>query len=206
MSKNSPRNTLEATIAIDLFEPRLSKSQRTRLRILEAAIACYATTGFEGATYDRIAKKAKTSRPLVMHYYPDRDELLLEAIKFVRANFQRVAIEAAKAAGPGEALAGYVASTFDWIEKFHSHAVTWILFYYGCAIRPKWNEINTELVRIGHARISMIIGEKGLGVRAKRIQLIITGALISALTEELPVSLPAFRKSTLELCRAVARG
>lgn len=177
-----------------LFPGQIQRSQKTKFHILEAAIESYVTVGIEKTTFDRLAVNAGVTRPLVMRYFPDRDELFKLVIQFIRENLQQMAIQAmAKQTSPTSILKAYVQSTFDWIEQFPKHAKVWLLFYYYCGIRSDLLKINSELVVAGHQRITLLIEAgkkqgtfkvKDASICAKNIQNLITGSLLSRLTEK----------------------
>jgi AcrR family transcriptional regulator len=182
------------TIYQSLFPQKLQKSDFTKLRILESAIWCYVKFGIEKSTYDNIASKAKITRPLVMRYFPEKEVLLQFTIKYIRANLQKIAVDSVSGLSQSdEILEAYVKSTFYWIEKYPEHAKVWLLFYYYCSINQKFIDINTELVNMGQRRIAdiLVLGNqqkkfkvKTVDLTAKAIQNLITGSLLSALTEK----------------------
>src|SRR4051812_18083885 len=85
---------LERLALGELFPYKPSKAQRTQLAIIESAIKCYATLGIEKSTAERIAKTCGISRPLVQHYFPDREGLLEMSIKYIRTYLQKLAVDA----------------------------------------------------------------------------------------------------------------
>src|SRR5262245_30016404 len=71
------KDSLSFTLLNELLPAAPTKAQRRQLQIVEAAIGCYASVGFEKATFEKIASVCKVSRPLIQHYFPDREKLLL---------------------------------------------------------------------------------------------------------------------------------
>ncbi len=210
MPKKKLKNALIDEVALSLLPPKPRKADRTKVLIVEAAIKNYATFGFDQTTFDKVAHTAGISRPLVMHYFKDKEELLFLAIRHIRLLFQRMAIESIRSSdSPPKQLEAYVRSTFEWIRKFPTHAQSWLYFYYATSIRSKFKDLNSELVEMGRLRIAAILEEgnkqkkwsvKNAGVTAKRIQTVITGALVAAVTEDLPVSLRDFEADILDFC------
>src|SRR5687767_8770103 len=70
-----------------------SKATLRQVQIIEAAIFCYANFGVIDTTFERIAKQAKLSRPLIFHYFNDKTEIFDAAVKYVRAIYQQLVIE-----------------------------------------------------------------------------------------------------------------
>ena len=57
-------------------EPKQDRSRATRQRLLEAAVSCLATRGWEASTVSVIAAEAGISRGAVQHHYPTREDLV----------------------------------------------------------------------------------------------------------------------------------
>lgn len=211
MPKKAP---LHRSVMDELFPPRQSKSQERKIQILEAAIKSYTTDGVEKTTPGRIAELCKISRPLVLHYFPDSGMLFEVVVKYIRARFQELAIQAIQAkTAPTEQLTAYVDSTFEWAETSPRHAKVWLLFFYYCSIQPKHHALHSELVSMGHQRIQALLeqgcqeGEFKCGnprVAAKMIQVAISGALLAVLTETSPIMPRQLRAETLRVCLAQA--
>ncbi len=84
------------------------RAQRSRLRILEAATALFATKGFDATTIKDVAIKADLSVGLVCRYFPTREH-------FALALYGRLADELAAAAA--ELPAGTVAARFEALMR-----------------------------------------------------------------------------------------
>ena len=180
------------------------------MQIAEGAIECYADIGYALTTFEKIAEKCKISRPLIKHYFDTREEVFDFSIRYIRANFQRLAIEYI---GEGrttlEKLERYVTSTFHWLDRFPTHIRVWIYYLHYCSIVDSMKEQNTEFVNIGHDRIAALIqlgidegkfNVSDLRAAAKQVQVIISGALITCVCEDLYVTRKEFESQTLDLC------
>jgi AcrR family transcriptional regulator len=211
MSKK-PQNPLNFTILKELFEEEPTKSQRTQIRIADAAIHLYANEGAQATIFEKVAKEAKVSRALVLRYFPTYSDLLQFMAKYIRALFQQLVVaRISQAKDPKDQLSAYVNSTFDWLKTHPHHAKVWLYFFYICSIDEQSRELHTSLVDMGHSRIQKIVesGQK-TGVfpkadaraAARAIQIQITGSLTSYLTEERKSQLPHLAKATLQACMA----
>ncbi|WP_405593071.1 TetR/AcrR family transcriptional regulator [Streptomyces sp. NBC_01190] len=60
--------------------PKQDRSRATRLRILEAAVACLAERGWSGSTIAVVCARAGVSRGAAQHHFPTREELFTAAI------------------------------------------------------------------------------------------------------------------------------
>jgi len=63
----------------------LSKGEKTRLNILQAALRVIAQSGHRGASHRNIAKEAGVSLSLTTYYFKDLQDLLLEAFRLHKA-------------------------------------------------------------------------------------------------------------------------
>lgn len=164
------------------------------MRIVQAAITSYARLGIEKTTYASLARTCGISRPLIHHYFPDLESLFLLVAKYVRSTLLKMASEGIQAGGtdPCKMMLGYVHGCFEWVRLYPDQGKFWMLYFYECGRGKTARETNTELVERGHARIRALIesGAQICGWRfqdsekaAKVVQLILTGAITSAITE-----------------------
>jgi AcrR family transcriptional regulator len=79
------------------------KSQRTRARILEAAMRLFAEIGYHAASNAVIAEAAKLTRGAMLYHFGTREELVEAAIQHIEIARARLFEEAAAAsAAPGQ--------------------------------------------------------------------------------------------------------
>lgn len=60
--------------------PVQARARETRIRILDAAVACLAEVGYAGATTTAILERAGVSRGSLLHQFPSKEELLVAAV------------------------------------------------------------------------------------------------------------------------------
>ena len=63
--------------------PKLSKSQRTRAKILDAAMNLYAEVGYQSATHARIAERCELTRGAMLYHFPTHDALVAAAVGYI---------------------------------------------------------------------------------------------------------------------------
>jgi AcrR family transcriptional regulator len=63
-------------------EPQQDRSRATRQRLLEAAIDCLATVGWNGTTVTVVAERAGVSRGAAQHHFRTREELVTAAVEY----------------------------------------------------------------------------------------------------------------------------
>ncbi|MFK0297334.1 TetR/AcrR family transcriptional regulator [Streptomyces sp. NPDC090442] len=77
-------------------EPQQERSRATRLRLLEAAVACLAERGWTGSTVSVVAERAGVSRGAAQHHFRTREDLFTAAVEHV-AEKRQSALKAALA-------------------------------------------------------------------------------------------------------------
>ena len=213
----SDPTVLARTILPELFVTDPSKSQRTRVTIIEAAITVYGRDGIEAATQERIAAEAGISRPLIIRYFPKEDELFTLAMKYIRGNLQRMAVEAVAKVADGtveDRLTAYVNSCFRWLRDYPVHARAWLAFLCGAGVNPRHRKENTELAEMGFQRIQAMLeampvnraaAPDDLRGRAKAIQALIAGSMLAAVTENSSVPVKQLEQACMRGCLLIAR-
>lgn len=211
MKKNKAEALSDTPLEVLKSLPQLSFSKATQrqVQIIEAAIFCYANYGFDETTYEKIAKQAKLSRPLLFHYFEDRDEIFESSIKYVRALYHQQIIEALQSAGSGKArFENYLRAAFDMSRERPEHIKFWFIVYHSAATNPKYKKINSEMVAYGVDRIEHLIrgieGNEKLSTsiaaqRARVVQALITGAIVQMHTESDDILPKDYAKS---ICKA----
>jgi AcrR family transcriptional regulator len=80
-------------------EPRQARSRETRSRLLDAAVDCLLDVGYGGTTTSLVLERAGVARGSLLHQFPTRQGLLLEAIRHVVANGMAEMSEIGRSAG-----------------------------------------------------------------------------------------------------------
>jgi AcrR family transcriptional regulator len=195
----------------DLFEAGLSKSERTRIVIARAAITNYATVGVEQTNFDRIAKSAGVTRPLVQHYFGTREALFTFVVKYIRADadaFLKSRMKTAK--GHGAPLKWAIEAFLDWAKENPAHVKVWLLFQYQASVDADLRELCSETANLIHQAIVGLLVTGGHGdfaslvTSAKMVQHFLTGAIVSRVTEDRPAPEPEFRKELIRKCLELA--
>ena len=62
---------------------RAEQREATRRALLDATAACLAEEGYAGLTTRRVAERAGVAQSTLMHYFPSRDDFLIEAVTHV---------------------------------------------------------------------------------------------------------------------------
>ena len=175
----------------------LTKGQKTKTNIVESLIVVYAKLGAEKATLSAIAKESKISRPLIVHYFRDKDEIFEYAVKLTRVILQNyVTSRMEHLVSAEELMKVYFYSVFEWLDDYPMHYKFWLDFYKKCSVDESHISLNSELTEMGRKRIQKII-ELGIDqgvftsskpfIHAKTIQTIMTGGCLLLETEDMPI-------------------
>lgn len=184
------------------------KGGRRAFTLLEAAIKCYSRRGFNSVTMEMIAREAGVTRPLLKHYFKDQNEIQILCVKYVRALFQSLAIaDIDKNPKPIEILTSYIRACFHWVENHRTHSNFWFRFLLSCNTNSSLRALNSEVVQIGAERISAILNngqrsEHSL-IKARAIQAVIMGGMITLATEDLGEIQEAYKNGIISTCLAL---
>lgn len=104
-----------------MARPQSPDYDKRRDAIVATAARLYARRGFQGASVAELAKACKTSKSLVYHYFPSKEEILHE----VMISHLELLVEAADAV--------VEAGADDPRERLHALARSWMRLYAGAA-------------------------------------------------------------------------
>jgi len=96
---------------------RRSLSEVRRVQILEALYRCLADYGLEGATISRIAGEAEMTPSLVMHYFRNKDEMIVELVELILQRYEETFLpRLGEIDDPGERLRTIIDTIFgtEW--------------------------------------------------------------------------------------------
>ncbi len=63
----------------------MARAAETRERILDATVACLIEDGYAGTSTNAVQRRAGVSRGALMHHYPSKQDLLLDAVAHLSA-------------------------------------------------------------------------------------------------------------------------
>lgn len=171
------------------------KGARRRLQIAEASIELIFEGGVQGLTYEALSKKCDIARSLIYHYFPNTTGLLLFTAGYIRYRYQSYVIEQMSLQKtPLNLMKTYIRHALLWADKFPKEASVWLVFFQQCSLSHELANLNRELVDMGIRRIETLlktgkeandfaIENEAIPFVARQIQLLITGGLVSRVTE-----------------------
>jgi AcrR family transcriptional regulator len=207
---------VEATsdpIYLRLFEQKVSKGDRRKIQILEAALELIATDGFHRTNYETIGQKLGIRRSQVQYHFKDLKSLFQMVIRMISETSQAIVVEGIAAARtPEERLRAYIEGPFHWLERNPRHAHVRIVFYHLAAFDPEHRALHTESREAGLDRVRSLLADLP-GMRkamipqlARAIQAMITGTLVDHFTTDRPESLARLRADTVETALMLIEG
>ena len=121
----------------------MSKSEQTRKRILDATAICFSKIGVEKTSITQIAQQAETSRALVAHYFPVKDEMFLEVVRHLSRKFGE---ELKRLSHDGDSrLVANLRANLNFFIDTPENFKTFFLFYYYASLRRDYRELNTRM-------------------------------------------------------------
>lgn len=189
---------------------QVSKSEKTRIRCMQAAISILSQNGLADLTYEAVARRAGVTRPLVKNYFPSLADLIHDATGISVKDFQLELVSAMdKEKSPEKKLATYLKHMMGWVRNYPAETGFWLCFYQYSHVDKKCREANTQIGQMGHKRIAALIAachfvplksEEEISEIAKNVQLIIIGGIVSMLTENVSGGLAKMEKRVTEHC------
>lgn len=91
---------------------------RTKRRLLQAAIRLFSERGFHGVSVDEIVAKAKSNKRMVYHYFGSKEDIYLAALVEVFGRLESVEFQAVVGDGaPDAQLSELLASYFKFLDE-----------------------------------------------------------------------------------------
>lgn len=124
-------------------ESRVVEERRSDL--IQAAITSIAEVGYDAVTVVSICDAAGFSRGLIGHYFKGKDDLLLEAAKYITQSIGKITRDAVEGAGPDplDRLHAAVTASFAPPAFTPERAAVWVCF----ASRARWSPPLTQIYR-----------------------------------------------------------
>lgn len=171
---------------------RIPKATQTQLRCLEATLSLVGRDGTSPFTYETIAEMARVSRPLVKNYFPSKADLIREAARIARADYQKLTIDRMEQqTSPRAKLRVYLEQMLAYPRLARDSAQFWLVFFQFCMFDGRCRKDNGEYASMGQQRIEALLrdcideGDEAPDCKllASQLQQTITGIIVSILTE-----------------------
>ncbi len=125
---------------------RKAAKERRRQQLIEATIDSIAKRGFADTTLAHVSQTAGLSQGIVNLHFTNKENLLIETLRFLRDDFRQAWGHAIEQAGdsPGEKLAALVALDFDPQVCAPRKLAVWFAFQGEAKSRPTYTKICEE--------------------------------------------------------------
>lgn len=131
-----------------------SKGELTRLRIIESALHLFHRHGFSEVTLQDIAKRSKTSHPLIIKHFGSKSDLLKAVRKYVSfSNHSWVDAKISPSMTGYEALYCHLYENLNWAFHNPAEAKIILLSYYFNSVDSTATPSGTAAQRLGFERI-----------------------------------------------------
>lgn len=101
-----------------VIQPVQRNPDRTRRRILQAAIRLFATHGFHAVSVDQIVGRARVNKRMVYHYFGSKDALFEAALSEVYQRIESIEFHAVeRGRSPREKLSRLLESYFEFLDE-----------------------------------------------------------------------------------------
>lgn len=124
-------------------ESRIVAERRNDL--IQAAITSIADVGYDAVTVASICDAAGFSRGLIGHYFKGKDDLLLEAVRYITQSIGAITRDVVESAGPDplDRLHAAITASFAPPAFTPERAAVWVSF----AARARWSTALTQIYR-----------------------------------------------------------
>lgn len=145
-----------------------------RQDLIRGTIESIARLGYQNSTVQTICEAAGLSRGLIGHYFKGKDELLLEAFRYLIEQLGEETRKAIRAVGPDplQRLLAVISTTFRAPVLQGDQAAVWLAFWGVARWHPEMRQLHCKLWRGYRAWIARLIAaaaaERGLEVDAQR--------------------------------------
>ena len=144
-----------------------------RRDLIRGTIASIAKLGYHNSTVQTICDEAGLSRGLIGHYFRGKDDLLLEAFRYLTKQLRQETEKEMKAVGgdPVERILAVVDATFREPVMGRDEAAVWLAFWGVVYWHPGLRKVHLKLWREYRRRMSKLLEaaakERGVQIDAR---------------------------------------
>ena len=171
-----------------------SQGQRTKNRLVQAAIECLAEHGLHNTSFQTIADKCGLARPLVAYHFQEKSQIFTKVWDFIYEEALRKTESKLNVSGSAkEKILNYMRVSIEIFSEKKEVTFVYFQLHYMSAFNSDIRQKNTEIKRRAVNRIAVIImaGQKSKEFKAeldpylvaKMIHSSLVGILINSITE-----------------------
>jgi AcrR family transcriptional regulator len=143
-----------------LHGPKIKKSHRKQVLILEAFAKCLFEKGLADTSYAAVGSYAGMEPPHIGYYFPNWDSMLDACFHYVIATAQEISVQAMESAESAEArLKALCDAPFIHLTGYPEHAAVLAAFQLECARKKNYRLTHQRIRKAGQERILSILKE-----------------------------------------------
>lgn len=122
--------------------PKISRYDRRRLEVFDAAIAEFARKGFDATTIDDLVRATGLQRGGLYHYIGSKGDLLIEVHeRFISPLLERAAEIEARNITAREAIREIGRALMEVLDQYRDQAIVFINEWRSIRDKPEWNAV-----------------------------------------------------------------
>jgi TetR/AcrR family transcriptional repressor of bet genes len=172
---------------------RPSNRQQRRQQIVDALLSVMAERGYDGASVQAIARRAKLAPGLVHYHFSSKQEILLEAIEQLTASFdQRFQALLRRAATPRERVRAFLDARLARGEGASPAAVAaWVIVGAEAVRQPEVKAVFQQVMRAQQAVLQTLVREHAGDALTSRDARHLCGIVLAAIEGAFQLSVSA---------------
>ena len=143
---------------IDLLEKndRLTKGQKTAIKIIEAAARCIAKIGAEKTSITAIAKEANLKRSIIAYHFPKKEMIFYQVMKHIMMNFGKnhLVEKLQKVSTNRESLEVLITTYLDYFYENPHYFRCYLHCFYLASFHEGYKQLNTNIFKRTVSRIA----------------------------------------------------
>lgn len=137
-----------------------SKSDLSRLRLIKSAIKVFSKKGFEGGSFEEIAKLAKLSSTAPFYYFKSKESLMEEIQTYISSHSTEFVNEYLSGSQNAiSRLRSHFRGNLSWALENQDEVHLTLFMYYQSCFNKKWAKINLDVLTIARQKIKNILQE-----------------------------------------------
>ena len=138
---------------------RRIRGEVSRKAIVDAAIDCIAKRGLRNSTVDTVAERANVSRALVLFHFKSKDQLHIEVLRHVGAQFSTSwdAVLADESGSPSERLLRLLSYDVRFVYDYPQYVSVWHAFWGEAKGSTLYREMSSPRDRRYRSDVQMLL-------------------------------------------------
>jgi TetR/AcrR family transcriptional repressor of bet genes len=173
--------------------PRPSNTRERRQQIVDALLPVMAERGYEGASIQAIARRARLAPGLIHYHFESKQQILIEAVKQLRDLFERrLESLTERAATPRDRLRAFIDARLARGAGASQTAVAaWVIVAAEAVRQPEVRAVFQEVVRAQRDLLEILIRDHAGGALSTRDAHHLAATVLAAIEGSFQLSIAA---------------